>query len=157
MHMFARCPLEEVFWRPIHGPAVPSPWEGSMRAYEPNDPKYIMEEPTLRGMLAQVFSFPQLLAPLTIGEPTSHGKTSQGFLTFHHVLLVVTVVVTVCGSVIDIKAMDWGVVVTCWDILQGIKKKQVDNGAEKSSCEQNHWWMEILPSLEFTGDPDRHF
>lgn len=38
-------------------------------------------------------------------------------LTFHHILLVVTIIVTVCGSIIDIKAMDWGVVVTCWDVL----------------------------------------
>lgn len=102
-----------------------------------------------------------LLSPAS-GSPDNRGnyltrEKPQGFLTFHHILLVVTVVVTVCGSVIDIKAVDWGVVVTCWDILQGIKKKQVDNGAQKSSCEQNHWWMEILPSLEFTGDPDRHF
>ena len=65
--------------RPMHGPVVPSPWEGSMRAYEPNDPKYIMKEPTPRGMLAQVFSFHQLLAPLTTGAPTSHGKNLKGF------------------------------------------------------------------------------
>lgn len=102
-----------------------------------------MKEPTLRGMLAQVFSFHQLLAPLTTGKNLT--KVSH----LHHILLVVTVVVTVCGSVIDIEAVDWGVVVTCWDILQGIKKKQVDNGAEKPSCEQNHWWMEMSPSLEF--------
>lgn len=38
-------------------------------------------------------------------------------LTFYHILLVVTIIVTVCGSIIDIKSMDWGVVVTCWNIL----------------------------------------
>lgn len=38
-------------------------------------------------------------------------------LTFYHILLVVTIVVAVCGSIIDIKSMDWGVVVTCWNIL----------------------------------------
>ena len=36
-------------------------------------PKYIMKEPTLRGMLAQVFSFHQLLAPLTTGEKPHKG------------------------------------------------------------------------------------
>lgn len=55
-------------------PVVPLPWDGSMWAYEPNDLKYIMKEPTLQGMLAQAFSFHQLLTPLTIGETTSHGK-----------------------------------------------------------------------------------
>lgn len=25
----------------------------------------------------------------------------------------------------------------------------MDNGSEKSSCEQNHWWMEFYRSLEF--------
>lgn len=65
---------------------------------------------------------------------------TQVFLTFHHILLVVTVIVTVCRSIIDIKAMDWSVVVACWNILlgSGEEKKHVGNGAEKSSGEQNH-------------------
>lgn len=66
-------------------------------------------------------------------------------LTFYHILLVVTVIVTVCGSIVDIKAMDWGVVVTCWDILQGMEKRHVDSGAENSSSEQNGWGVEVLP------------
>ena len=79
-------------------------------------------------------------------------------LTFHHILLVVTIIVTVCGSIIDIKAMDRGVVVTCWDILWGMEKKQVDNGVEKS-CEQNHWWK-FDTSLEYKNsqrEPDKYF
>jgi hypothetical protein len=58
-------------------------------------------------------------------------------LTFYHVLLVVTVIVTVCGSVVDIEAMDWGVVVTGWDILHGIENRHVHSALEKSS-KQNH-------------------
>lgn len=37
-------------------------------------------------------------------------------ISFHHILFVVAIIVTVCGSIIDIKAMDWSVVVTCWNI-----------------------------------------
>lgn len=39
-------------------------------------------------------------------------------LTFHHILLVVTVIVTVSGAVVDVKAMDGSVVVAGWDVLQ---------------------------------------
>lgn len=61
-------------------PVVPSPWEGSMWAYEPNDLKYIMKEPTLQGMLAQVFSFHQLLTPLKIrGNYLTQEKPHKGF------------------------------------------------------------------------------
>jgi len=38
--------------------------------------------------------------------------------TFYHILLVVAVIVTVCGAVVDVKAMDGSVVVAGWDILQ---------------------------------------
>lgn len=38
--------------------------------------------------------------------------------TFHHVLLVVAVIVTVSGAVVDVKTMDGSVVVAGWDILQ---------------------------------------
>lgn len=48
----------------------------------------------------------------------NRGNHTKVFLTFHHVLLVVTVIVTVRGPVIDVEAMDWGVVVTCWDVLR---------------------------------------
>lgn len=38
--------------------------------------------------------------------------------TFHHVLLVVAVIVTVSGAVVDVKTVDGSVVVAGWDILQ---------------------------------------
>lgn len=37
--------------------------------------------------------------------------------TFHHILLVVAVVVTVSGTVVDVKTVDGSVVVAGWDIL----------------------------------------
>lgn len=119
----------------------PITMERSMWVYELSDPKCIKKEPTMWGRPAHVFYFHQLLEPLA----NRGNYLTHVFLTFHHILLVVTIIVAVRGSVIDIKAMDWGVVVTCWNILQGRKKKQVDNGAEKSSCDRNHWGMEILP------------
>lgn len=53
-------------------------------------------------------------------------------LTFYHVLLVITVIVTVCGSVVDIKTMDWGVVVTGWNILHGMESRHVHSASEQS-------------------------
>lgn len=58
---------------------------------------------------------------------------STHLLTFHHVLLVIAVIVTVCGSVVDIEAMDWGVVVAGRDILHGIENRHGHNASEKSS------------------------
>lgn len=46
-------------------------------------------------------------------------------LTFHHILLVVAIVVAVCGSVVDVKAMDRGVVITCWNILQEMEQRNL--------------------------------
>lgn len=60
------------------------------------------------------FTNGEMRPPLCQQRKVNHTKV---FLTFHHILLVVTVIVTVCGSVIDIKAMDGSVVVTCWNIL----------------------------------------
>lgn len=65
-------------------------------------------------------------------------------LTFHHVFLVITVVVTICGSVVDIEAMDWGVVVAGRDILHGIENRHGHSTSEKSS-KQNHHAVESSP------------
>lgn len=43
--------------------------------------------------------------------------------TFHHVLLVVTVIVTVSGAVVDVKSMDGSVVVAGWDVLQRMEER----------------------------------
>ena len=105
-----------------HVPAVPSLWEGAVWIYRLN-----LVTPVCHGRASDtghrscvswqprfcIFSSPTA-RPLCQGRKLNHTKV---FLTFHHILLVVAVVVTVCGSVIDIKAMDWGVVVTGWDIL----------------------------------------
>lgn len=39
-------------------------------------------------------------------------------LTFHYILLVVTVIVTVSGAVVDVKSVDGSVVVAGWNVLQ---------------------------------------
>lgn len=49
---------------------------------------------------------------------TSGGPSLSISPTFHHVLLVVTVIVTVSGTVVDVKSMDGSVVVAGWNILQ---------------------------------------
>lgn len=46
-------------------------------------------------------------------------------VTFHHVPLVVAVVVAVCGPVVDVEALDGGVVVTGGAILERGWKKQI--------------------------------
>lgn len=103
---------------PARVPVGLSPWEASMWFYELAD---LVCHERLNDMGRRCFvshrprlhTFTNSWTPL----PTEKTHHTQVFLTFHHILLVVTIVVTVCGSVIDIKAMDWGVVVTCWNIL----------------------------------------
>lgn len=51
------------------------------------------------------------------GEPAA-GTSVSVSPTFHHVLLVVAVIVTVSGAVVDVKTMDGSIVVAGWDILQ---------------------------------------
>lgn len=45
-------------------------------------------------------------------------------LTFHQVSLVVAVIVAVCGSVVDVEALDWSVVVTRRVILREKKREK---------------------------------
>lgn len=79
--------------------------------------------------------------------------TLSTHLTFHHVLLVITVIIAIRGSVVDIEAMDWSVVVTGWDILHGMEKRHVDSESEASS-KPNHKAVQSPPQgLNFVGTP----
>lgn len=82
-----------------------------------NDPKCV---PTDMGTDAVCHGSPGFTPSPTLRPPCQQRKPNhtEVFLTFHHILLVVTVVVAVRGSVIDVEAMDRGVVVTCRDVLR---------------------------------------
>lgn len=102
------------------------------------------------------YTFTNTLAPL----PTEKIISPEVLLTFHHILLVVTIIVTVCGSIIDIKAMDWGVVVTCWNILEGMEKKQVDHAQRNYHVSRTTGGQKFYPSLELKSslrEPGKYF
>lgn len=85
--------------------------------------------------------------------PLSAKDTLSTYLTFHHVLLVITVIIAICGPVVDIEAMDWSVVVTGWDILHGMEKRHVDSASE-TSLKPNHKAVQSPPQgLNFVGAP----
>ena len=79
--------------------------------------------------------------------------TLSTHLTFHHVLLVITVIIAIRGSVVDIEAMDWSVVVTGWDILHGMEKRHVDSESEASSKPNHKAVQSPLQCLNFVGTP----
>lgn len=56
-------------------------------------------------------------------EPAA-GISLSVSLTFYHILLVVAVIVTVSGAVVDVKTMDGSVVIAGWDILQRTGKQK---------------------------------
>lgn len=59
-----------------------------------------------------------LCTGLLLAVLSSIGTSLSISPTFHHILLVVTVIVTVSGAVVDVKSMDGSVVVAGWDVLQ---------------------------------------
>lgn len=94
--------------------------------------------------------------------PVKEAVSTTHLLTFHHVLLVITVIVAVCGSVVDVKAVDRGVVVAGWDILHG-------GGRGEQTCSQcvreittekikTQGCGNLLPSpgFELRGGPSKH-
>lgn len=88
--------------------------------------------------------------------PLSTKDTLFIHLTFHHVLLVITVIITIRGPIVDIEAMDWSVVVTGWDILHGMDKRHVDSESEASS-KPNHKAVQSPPQgLNFMGAPSKY-
>lgn len=87
-----------------------------MWVYELDDPKCVTKDLMIWDTDAVRHTSPGFILSPTLCQQRKVNHTKV-FLTFHHILLVVTVIVTVCGSVIDIKAMDGSIVVTCWNIL----------------------------------------
>lgn len=91
--------------------------------------------------------------------PAKEAVSTTHLLTFHHVLLVVTVIVAVCGSVVDVKAVDRGVVVAGWDILHGVENRHVHSVSEKSPQEKEItrlWNLLPSPGFELRGGPSKH-
>lgn len=89
--------------------------------------------------------------------PVKEAVSTTHLLTFHHVLLVITVIVAVCGSVVDVKAVDRGVVVAGWDILHGVENRHVHSVSEKSPQEkkksQGCGIFSPVQGLNFVGAP----
>lgn len=108
-----------------------------------------MRETTIWGTDAVCHSSPGFTPSPTPRPPvpTEETKSHEAFLTFHHILLVVTVVVTVRGPVIDVEAMDGGVVVTCWDVLRERRRNTLT--VEQRDHQVRPWGTGISSGLEF--------